>query len=186
MWTAIWRQKNSGTFKPYKYAIWSNRPLTRRFHYFFKPYLANRPFKKDWFIFSSLTSQGNTRSDNYWKTSSLPSIGIICAPTVSTTDCTQRRKHCSNTFGSMRSNTRRNVSGQGIPEGKAKNCFNQSYLHESIIFPVLPSLASRASPIVLQSLKYLWADERGFLRHGDLLSREKLIPSVRWVQLHWL
>jgi hypothetical protein len=38
-----------------------------------------------------------------------------CAPTVSTTDCTQARKHRSNAFGLIRSNTRRNVSGQGIP-----------------------------------------------------------------------
>jgi len=50
----------------------------------------------------------------------LPSIGITCAPKRSTNVPTQRWKHCSKAFGSMRSNTRRNVSAQGMPLGKAK------------------------------------------------------------------
>ncbi|PAX58325.1 hypothetical protein [Brunnivagina elsteri] len=61
---------------------------------------------------------------SYEPLSTFPSIGITFAPTDSTIASTQSRKLYSNSFGLIRSNTRRNLSAQGIPSGKNKNVFS--------------------------------------------------------------
>lgn len=58
----------------------------------------------------------------------LPSMATTSTPNFSTSDCTHRRKHCSNSLGLIFSNTLLKVSGLGIPSGSSRNVSSHSFL----------------------------------------------------------
>jgi hypothetical protein len=58
----------------------------------------------------------------------LPSIATTSRSTLLVKDCAHRAKQPSNASGSSNMKTRRNVSCEGIPFGRAKKVFSQACL----------------------------------------------------------
>src|SRR3954453_15246312 len=76
----------------------------------------------------------------------LPSIATTSRSTLLVKDCAHRAKQPSNASGSISMKTRRNVSCEGIPFGRAKKVFSHANLLRPLEFDVFPAFRAGDHP----------------------------------------